>query len=111
MAAFADDDAEIAEYEAVLSSFDWRIGKAPECTILLENKFSWGELQLHLTILHGTVTAVKVYTDALDETLLDCLPPVLTGCSASAAAISNAVSHLNYESMQELSLWLAGQSI
>lgn len=111
MPMFAPDDAQIAQYEAVLSSWDWRVGKTPACTLELGNRFDWGEMELYFDVQQGVVVQVSVFSDALDETLIDYIVPALTGCRAQAASLSAALRAIGRPETESLAQWLAQQAI
>lgn len=111
MDMFAPDDTEIAEYEATLSSWDWRVGKTPACTIQLENRFDWGEIELDLDVHCGVVEQAKVYSDAMDEELVLLIAPAITGCRAQAQSIAQAMRGIGRRETDELATWMAQQSI
>ena len=111
MDMFSPDDTEIAEYEATLSSWDWRVGKTPACTIQLENRFDWGEIELYLDVHCGVVEQAKAYSDAMDEELVLLIAPAITGCRAQAQSIARAMRGIGRRETDELAAWVAQQSI
>ena len=111
MDMFAPDDKEIAEYEATLSSWDWRVGKTPACTIQLENRFDWGEIELYLDVHCGVVEQAKAYSDAMDEELVLLIAPAITGCRAQAQSIAQAMRGIGRRETDELAAWVAQQPI
>ncbi len=46
----------------------------------MEERFSWGGVELQLNVNEGVIRLAKVYTDALDETLSPAVEAALTGC-------------------------------
>lgn len=111
MPDFAPGDAEIAAYEAALSSWDWRVGKTPTCTMQLENRFGWGGIELYLDVQRGAVAHAQVFSDALDEELIAAIAPAMTGCRAQAASLAQALRALGRPETDELAEWIAAQSI
>ena len=77
---FGESDAEEIErlYEKN-SSWQWRLGMAPAFDIKLEHRFSFGELQLLLTMKRGEIAKAEVYTDALDTDIPREIEELLTG--------------------------------
>ncbi len=111
MPAFAPDDTQIQEYESVLSSWQWRVGKTPSCTLQLENRFGWGGIELYLDVQRGTVTQVQAFSDALDEQLIPAIVQAMTGCRAQAASLACALRDIGRAETGELADWIAVQPI
>lgn len=111
MPMFAPDDVQIAEFEAKLASWDWRVGKTPACTLLLENRFDWGCISLHLDVQRGTIAQAAVYSDALDESLSPRIAQAITGCAANSDAMAASLRRLSSPQAQELADWLLEQQM
>lgn len=62
------------------SSWKWRYGEAPKFDINLENRFSWGGVELCFLLENGVVTDTMVYSDAMDEAYISELPGIFKGC-------------------------------
>ncbi len=85
-------EAEIETYRAKHSSWDWRIGQTPRFDLELDQRFSWGGVQLLLTQLEGKVEQVVLYTDGLDGDLPQAVQALLEGCPFDKAQM---VARLN----------------
>ncbi len=48
------------------ASWDWRMGKSPECELVQQKRFSWGEIEVHMKLTKLHIEECKVYSDALD---------------------------------------------
>ena len=53
------------------SSWEWNHGKTPTFDVLLQDKFSWGEVDLYLTIKNSCIQKLQVYSDSLDTNISD----------------------------------------
>lgn len=69
------------------SSWQWRLGHTPQFDIVLEERFSWGEIQLHLMVKEGIITEAKVYSDALDINLPPTIGQLVQGVVFSPAEL------------------------
>ncbi|HBN83386.1 MAG TPA: lipoate--protein ligase [Clostridiales bacterium] len=49
------------------SSWEWLYGEAPAFDIKINDKFDWGEIQLHFELKDGLIHRALVYSDAMDE--------------------------------------------
>ena len=87
-----------AEY---LSSWDWRFGRRIPFTVTLENRFSWGGVELNLQVNEGIIREVVCYTDAMDPQLSEKVERALTLCRFRAADMAKA---LEFE--PELAAWI-----
>jgi lipoate-protein ligase A len=91
---------EIQALEARHASWRWRLGEAPKFDYQLNDRFSFGMLQLCLTVIGGNVAQVSAYTDALDVTLPDRLEQALTGLPFDPGALASALDALDQEGME-----------
>ncbi len=61
------DMAEVHRTYEIYSSWEFRYGEAPKFDIEWANRFSWGEVVIHLTLKNGVIIKSRIYSDALDE--------------------------------------------
>ena len=103
MESFIEEYGEAREYpmtDTVLSNIDyrrdqqisweWRFGKTPECENFVEQRFSFGEMQMHFTIKNGRIAKLMLYSDSMDTTLVSRLTYVLKGCIFERNALREA---------------------
>ncbi|SET06859.1 lipoate--protein ligase [Thorsellia anophelis] len=63
------------------SSWEWNFGNAPAFTHVLDERFNWGGVELHLDVKDGKVNQAKIFSDSLfiaplldlQEKLIDCI--------------------------------------
>ncbi len=63
-------------------------GQAPAFSHLLDERFSWGGVELHFDVEKGHITRAQVFTDSLNPAPLealagDCKAPVPRGYAAT----------------------------
>ena len=75
--AFEND--EVRRTYELYSSWEWRIGKSPECETSFSKRFDWGELEVRLRLNGMYISEIKVYSDALDVELPAALEGLLLG--------------------------------
>lgn len=75
---------------ARFGSRDWVYGRSAPLDFACGDKFSWGEVSLHLRVESGTCRDAAVYTDAMDARLPDGLEAVYNGCAFSTDALCTA---------------------
>jgi len=62
------------------SSWDWLFGETPNFDISFENRFSWGGIEVGFRLKNGIVAAAKIYSDAMNEGLIEELSKAWPGC-------------------------------
>lgn len=58
------------------SSWDWRYGKAGKFQVIIETRFNWGEIQIHINTKNAIIDEVAIYSDCLDQDFIDALPAI-----------------------------------
>lgn len=61
------------------SSWEWNFGQAPAFSHLLDNRFSWGGIELHFDVEKGHITRTQLFTDSLNPAPLEVLAQRLQG--------------------------------
>ena len=60
--------------------WEWNYGRDLPFTCTLEDRFSWGGIQIDFRVDAGVIEKVRVHTDAMDWRLAENLEKMLTGC-------------------------------
>lgn len=87
----APAEAELQPLFLKHASWDWRLGAAPRFDAQIENRFSFGGVELYLTLKSGRITDLNVYTDALDTELSEKLASALKGARFSPEELAGSV--------------------
>lgn len=85
------DGASIRSLEERNASWEWNYGKSLPADFSCGGKFSWGEIDLRLTVRQGTVAEAAVYTDSMDWNLSREIETALLGCRFEAEALKAAL--------------------
>lgn len=72
--------SQIAETKQHISSWEYLYGAPLPFTCQMEQRFPWGNAQLHIQAKAGIIQAVKMYTDAMDWSLPAAVEAALIGC-------------------------------
>lgn len=96
-----------SDYAAKQQSWEWRLGKTPAFDLELDPRFSWGGVQLLLTLREGQVASLEVYSDAMDPELSQKLREALTGCRFDSRSLHDAVREI----APDLADWLLQQGL
>lgn len=102
------DPARLQDLEALYASWDFRMGKALPFDITLETRFPWGGVTLELRLERGTVSAARVFSDAMDDAMIDRIAPALNGQRYANADLAAALRALNDPMIDDIAAWLAG---
>lgn len=105
-----EDIAKVVPYYEKQSSWDWRMGKTPAFDLELSERFSWGGVQILLSLKEGTVQQAQVYSDAIDADLPQLIERRLTGCRCSSRALHDAL-HGSNEHLNDVAEFLLTQGL
>ena len=104
----------ISETFARQSSWEWNFGQAPAFSHLLDERFTWGGVELHFDVEKGHITRTQVFTDSLNPAPLEALAGRLQGCLYRADMLQQECEALlvdfpeQEKELRELSAWIAG---
>lgn len=96
----------LKELENKYNSWEFRLGKALPFDAVIENRFSWGGVTLELSLEKGVVHHAQVFSDAMDEALIDRVSPALIGVRYDSGSLAVAIRALNNPQSDELADWL-----
>lgn len=96
------DEAAIAPYYEKQKSDAWRLGVTPRFDLEIENRFSWGGLQMLLTLRHGEVSDISVYSDANDAELPGRVRAALLGAKFGSQPIAEALRAAGGQDMNDI---------
>ncbi|EHC63655.1 Lipoate-protein ligase A, partial [Salmonella enterica subsp. enterica serovar Inverness str. R8-3668] len=102
-----------AETFARQSSWEWNFGQAPAFSHLLDERFTWGGVELHFDVEKGVITRAQVFTDSLNPAPLEALAERLQGCLYRADKLQETCEALlidfpeQEKELRELSAWIA----
>ncbi|MCE0800989.1 lipoate--protein ligase LplA [Buttiauxella sp. S04-F03] len=102
-----------AETFARQSSWEWNFGQAPAFSHLLDQRFSWGGVELHFDVEKGHITRTQIFTDSLNPAPLEALAARLQGCVYRSDMLQQQCETLIADfpeqemELRELSAWIA----
>ena len=96
------DEATIAPYYEKQKSDAWRLGVTPRFDLEIENRFPWGGLQMLLTLRHGEVSDISVYSDANDAELPGRVRAALLGAKFGSQPIAEALRAAGGQDMNDI---------
>ncbi len=72
-------------------SWDWKYGRKIPFEYEMERRFPWGGVRLQLQVNEGRIQDVNVFSDAMEQGVIEELAAKLKGCPYMADAICSAV--------------------
>jgi len=97
--------------EEKYASWDFRMGRALPFDATLETRFAWGGITLELSLKEGVIRDAQVFSDAMDDALVDRIAPALTGVRYENVSLSRAMRTLSDPQTNELADWLEGHDL
>lgn len=94
--------AEIEKRYQIQKSWEWTMGKTPQFDYTLNNRFSFGELQLNFSLREGHIREAKLYSDCLDIEFCDRCAAKLIGVKFCSTPIANAIRNIGSAEALEL---------
>ncbi|MFA5340972.1 MAG: lipoate--protein ligase, partial [Clostridia bacterium] len=64
------DKSELDRIYGIYSSWEFRYAEAPRFDIEWTNRFTWGGIEIHLSLKNGIIEKSMIYSDALDEAFI-----------------------------------------
>ncbi len=77
------------------SSWNWIYGESPSFDITLENKFTWGHIEIGLCIEKAIIKKSVVYSDAMDNNLIVKIGTILEGTPFNITSMCEKIRSLS----------------
>lgn len=105
------------EYYEKLKDWNWCYGETPKFNHQVEERFTWGGVEIHIDSHKGLITQTKIYTDAIENSFVEILEKVLCGIKYESEAVKETILSLKNSGQSEslnlilkdLADWLSGQ--
>lgn len=101
------DATRLAELEREYGSWDFRLGHVMPFDTTLEHRFEWGGVTLELRLDRGIITEARVFSDAMNETMIERIAPALRGVRYENEALARALCALRHPQAGELANWIS----
>lgn len=97
------DHQRFEELKNQFGSWDWLYGRNIQFDYQLTKRFSWGEIDLQLSVDKGLIQSLNCYSDAMDQDFIMRVKEKLTGCRYEESAMQAAIpEHAYAEDLKEL---------
>lgn len=93
---------EISHYQQRLGSWEWLYGRKIPFDHKMEQRFSWGEIEMQLHVMGGVIVDVQVYSDAMEENLPQILQDSLKGCAYQRTTLLERIDSLQLDSGEDI---------
>ena len=108
---------EIAKLKSRNESFEWIFGKKIQFDLKLENRFTWGGVEIDLQVDEGKVLEAMIYSDAMDANFIAKFAEPLVGQRFSSDNLANSLktltnnglSNLQKQMLDDIILYMANQ--
>ena len=104
-----EDQKEIARYREKHASKEWLFGATPKFDYEIDERFSFGGVQILLSLENGKVKNVKTYSDANDALLPEKIEEALTGLDFSYDLLAEALASRRDPALGEIAAFLFSQ--
>ena len=98
------DEMDLHTLREKYSSGEWLYGSKLPFTASVEDRCSWGGAEIQFNVSEGVIRAVKVYTDAMDDTLAPKLETALTECAFRIGSLRERFAALSLPAEQKANL-------
>lgn len=88
---------EIDTLEEKFANWQWILGRKIKFTHQIKQRFTWGNIDLHLIVNGGKIQQCEIYSDALDQDFILQLKQQLIDCLYNTQAIINKLEQMNVD--------------
>jgi len=92
---------QVARLQEKYASWEWRLGRQIQFKYNQNQRFAWGNADIHLEVDRGCVTGAAVFSDAMEAQLIAGLGPRLQGCRFEGAALAAALEGMKLSAATE----------
>ncbi|MEQ2024602.1 lipoate--protein ligase A [Xenorhabdus szentirmaii] len=97
------------------SSWEWNFGQAPAFSHILDTRFRWGGVELHVDVEHGVINRCQIFTDSLEPAPFELLAEKLVGVVYQPKAVGQMVQQISEQylslgtELQQFHSWLINE--
>ncbi|MDR1620428.1 MAG: lipoate--protein ligase [Clostridiales bacterium] len=106
LGANAADTGKLQPLVEKYASWEWCKGRTPAFDITLQTRFDWGNLELRLSLREGHIRDAQVYSDAMDERIIERIRLALPGLAFRAGTLAAALYGLGHPHADMAAAWL-----
>lgn len=112
---FLKNIPELKSYYEKLADWNWRFGETPQFKHYMEERFQWGQMDVHLDSQKGMISDAVIYSDSLHPDMIEKLTQKIKEVPYEGKALASAVNELSIELpmfkdyLGEFSNWISSQ--
>ncbi|PHM41342.1 lipoyltransferase and lipoate-protein ligase family protein [Xenorhabdus szentirmaii] len=97
------------------SSWEWNFGQAPAFSHILDTRFRWGGVELHVDVEQGVINRCQIFTDSLEPAPFELLAEKLVGVVYQPKAVGQMVQQISEQylslgtELQQFHFWLINE--
>ncbi|MBD2779731.1 lipoate--protein ligase A [Xenorhabdus szentirmaii] len=97
------------------SSWEWNFGQAPAFSHILDTRFRWGGVELHVDVEQGVINRCQIFTDSLEPAPFELLAEKLVGVVYQPKAVGQMVQQISEQylslgtELQQFHSWLINE--
>lgn len=99
------DDTRLQELYSKYSSWNWIYGESPSFDIVFENKFSWGAIELCLSLKKAIIEKAVIYSDAMNNKLIARIADSIKGATFNIEEICSRLKTVNIDENEKIVLY------
>ena len=92
-----EEMSELLDLYKKYSAWEWRYGQTPAFDVKFKNRFSWGGIELGLSLFEGYIESVNVYSDAMDIGIINDLRSIIQGSPFIKEELIKKIDSLMYK--------------
>jgi lipoate-protein ligase A len=89
------DEVEIAAHSLKFGSDQFRLGQRIPFTWEVEHRFVWGDIQLQCEVDAGKIKTAVIYSDALDNHIIEAMASHLQGCAFGSKPMAERLQQMS----------------
>mgnify|MGYP000061867058 CR=1 FL=1 len=109
------NEVKLNNYYDILRDWKWRFGETPKFSHFMEERFSWGGIEVHLESHKGKIIDCVIYSDSLHPQMIELVCEKLKGSDYTPAGVDQVFSSVVTElpmiksELVEFNTWLKNQ--
>ncbi len=107
------DKSELDRIYGIYSSWEFRYAEAPRFDIEWTNRFTWGGIEIHLSLKNGIIEKSMIYSDALDEAFISDIQKCFNNVRFKKEDMADAVlkGHTNSQMAKDIAEYILNKEM
>ncbi len=88
------EEGELQRLAGKFSSWEWNLGGKLSFDYRMERRFAWGSAELELKVDKGSLSDIRVYSDAMEVEIFQKIAEGISGCRFSSKAMAERLQEI-----------------